>query len=282
MAGKQERQRKLARERHERRLAREAQRQANARKMAKIVGSSLAIVVIGAVVVVGVLALTHNKSTTNPLSKPITTPAVTPSATPTPTPSASPVAEPAHSCTYIPSPPAVRKVGYPPAKPDYKASYQATINTNRGAIVIDLLNSEATCTVNSFVYLAEKGFYNNTPCPRLVTAGIYVLQCGDPSGSGTGGPGYAFASENLTGATYTAGTMAMANSGTPNSNGSQFFFVFKNTPLPPSYTPFGKIVTGLNILRQIAKQGIVPPMNPAGGGHPKHEVTIQTVTIKKT
>jgi peptidyl-prolyl cis-trans isomerase B (cyclophilin B) len=280
VAGKQERQRKLARERHERRLAREAQRQANARKTAKIVGSSLAIVVIGAVVVVGVIALTNNKSTTKPLSNPITTPAVTPSATPTPT--ATPVAEPAHSCTYIPGAPAVRKVGYPPAKPDYKASYQATINTNRGAIVIDLLNSKATCTVNSFVYLAEKGFYNNTPCPRLVTSGIFVLQCGDPTGTGTGGPGYAFASENLTGATYTPGTMAMANSGTPDSNGSQFFFVFKNTPLPPSYTPFGKIVAGLNILQQIAKQGIVPPMNPAGGGHPKHVVNIQTVTIKKT
>lgn len=280
MAGKQERQRKLARERHERRLTREAQRQANARKTAKIVGSSLAIVVIGAVVVVGVIALTNNKSTTKPLSNPITTPAVTPSATPTPT--ATPVAEPAHSCTYIPGAPAVRKVGYPPAKPDYKASYQATINTNRGAIVIDLLNSKATCTVNSFVYLAEKGFYNNTPCPRLVTSGIFVLQCGDPTGNGTGGPGYAFASENLTGATYTPGTMAMANSGTPDSNGSQFFFVFKNTPLPPSYTPFGKIVAGLNILQQIAKQGIVPPMNPAGGGHPKHEVNIETVTIKKT
>lgn len=279
MAGKQERQRKLARERHERRLAREAQRQANARKTAKIVGSSLAIVVIGAVVVVGVIALTNNKSTTKPLSNPITSPAVTPSATPTPTPT---VAEPAHNCTYIPSAPAVRKVGYPPAKPDYKATYQATINTNRGAIVIDLLNSKATCTVNSFVYLADKGFYNNTPCPRLVTAGIFVLQCGDPTGKGTGGPGYAFASENLTGATYTPGTMAMANSGTPDSNGSQFFLVFKNTPLSPSYTPFGKIVAGLNVLQQLAKAGIVPPMNPAGGGHPKDKVTIETVTIKKT
>ena len=285
MAGKQDRQRKLARERHERRLAREAQRQANARKMAKIVGSSLAIVVIGAVVVVGVIALTHNKSTTTPVAASTTTPAVTPSATPstTPTPSASPITEPAHSCTYIPSAPAVRKVGgYPPAKPDYKAKYQATVSTNRGAIVIDLLNSKATCTVNSFVYLADKGFYNNTPCPRLVTAGIFVLQCGDPTGKGTGGPGYAFASENLTGAKYTPGTLAMANSGTPDSNGSQFFFVFKNTPLPPSYTPFGKIVAGLNVLQQLAKAGIVPPMNPAGGGHPKDKVTIETVTIKKT
>jgi peptidyl-prolyl cis-trans isomerase B (cyclophilin B) len=280
VAGKQERQRKLARERHARRLAREAQRQANARKTAKIVGSSAAIVVIAAVVVLGIIALTRNKPTPQPVAASTTTPAVTPSATPTPT--ATQVAEPAHSCTYIPSPPAARKVGSPPAAPDYKATYQATINTNRGAIVIDLLNSKATCTVNSFVFLAEKGFYNSTPCPRLVTTGIFVLQCGDPTGSGSGGPGYEFGSENLTGATYPASTVAMANTGAPNSNGSQFFLVFKNTPLPPSYTPFGKIVAGLNVLQDLAKAGIVKPFNPAGGGHPKDKVTIESVTIKKT
>jgi peptidyl-prolyl cis-trans isomerase B (cyclophilin B) len=281
VAGKQERQRKLARERHQRRLTREAQRQANARKTAKIVGSSTAIVAIAAVVVVGVLALTHNKSNAKPAAAATTTPAVTPSATPTPT--ATPVAEPAHSCTYLPAAPAVRKVGgYPPSKPDYKATYQATINTNLGAIVIDLLNSKATCTVNSFVFLADKGFYNNSPCPRLVTSGIFVLQCGDPTGKGTGGPGYEYASENLTGATYPAATVAMANTGAPDSNGSQFFLVYKNTPLPPSYTPFGTIVAGLNVLQDLAKAGIVPPLNPAGGGHPKDKVTIESVTIKKT
>ena len=279
MAGKQERQRKLARERHQRRLTREAERQANARKMAKIAVSSVAIVIIGAVVVVGLIALTHK-----PAVKAITAPAKKPKATPsaTPTPTATPVAEPAHSCTYTPSGQPARKVGYPPTTPDYKASYRATVNTNRGPIVIDLLNSKATCTVNSFVFLAKQGFYNNTPCPRLVTSGIYVLQCGDPTGKGTGGPGYEFASENLAGATYTAGTLAMANSGTPDSNGSQFFFVFKDTSLPPSYTPFGKIVSGLSILQQLSKAGIVPPMNPAGGGHPKDKVTIETVTINKT
>lgn len=285
MAGKQERQRKLARERHERRIAREAERQANARKMAKVVGSGTAIVLIGAAVVIGVIALTHNKSTAKPISAPITaTPSTTPSKTPStsPTPTASTAAEPAHSCSYAPEPPAARKVGFPPTKPDYKATFQATINTNRGAIVINLLNSKATCTVNSFVFLAEHGYFNNTPCPRLVTAGIFVLQCGDPTGTGSGGPGYAFYSENLAGASYPASTVAMANAGSPGSNGSQFFLVFKNTPLSPSYTPFGKIVSGLSILQDLAKAGIVPPMNPAGGGHPKDKVTIESVTIKKT
>ena len=285
MAGKQERQRKLARERHERRLAQEAQRQANARKMAKIAGSSVAIIVIAAIVVVGVIALTRHNSAAKPVAAASTKPTAssTPTSTPSSTPSPTPVAEPAHQCTYLPGPKAVRQVGgVPPAKPDYKAKYQATITTNRGTIVLDLLNSKATCTVNSFVFLAEKAFYNNTPCPRLVTAGIYVLQCGDPTGSGTGGPGYEFASENLTGATYPAGTVAMANSGTPDSNGSQFFFVFQNTTLAPSYTPFAKIVSGLNVLADLAKGGIVPPMNPAGGGHPKDTTTIETVTIQKT
>jgi peptidyl-prolyl cis-trans isomerase B (cyclophilin B) len=108
-----------------------------------------------------------------------------------------------------------------------------------------------------------------------------VLQCGDPTGTGSGGPGYEFNDENLAGATYPAGTLAMANSG-PNTNGSQFFLVYKNTPLGPSYTPFGKIVGGLNVLLDIAKDGIKPPLNSAGGGHPKETVTIESVTIKKT
>jgi len=170
----------------------------------------------------------------------------------------------------------------PPAKPDLKANYQATIKTNRGDIVINLLNSRAPCTVNSFVYLASKNFYNNTPCPRLVTSGFYILQCGDPTGTGRGGPGYRFASENLAGATYPAATVAMANATAPDTNGSQFFLVYKDTPLPPNYTPFGTIVSGLNVLQSIARAGFGPPLNPAGGGLPKEKVTIESVAIKKT
>jgi peptidyl-prolyl cis-trans isomerase B (cyclophilin B) len=180
-------------------------------------------------------------------------------------------------------PPAARKVGVPPAKPDDTAKYQATIHTNRGNVVIDLLNSKATCTVNSFVYLAQKKFYNVTPCPRLSTSGgLFMLQCGDPTGTGSGGPGYEFGSENLTGATYPAGTLAMANTGAPDSNGSQFFIVYKNSSLPPSYTPFGTIVNGLNIIQNVGKRGYGPPLNSAGGGKPKESVVIESVTIKKT
>jgi cyclophilin family peptidyl-prolyl cis-trans isomerase len=173
-------------------------------------------------------------------------------------------------------------VSLPSSTPDYKATYTATINTNRGAIVIDLLNSKATCTVNSFVHLAEAAFYSNTPCFRLSTADPYMLQCGDPTGKGTGGPGYEFASENLTGASYPAGTLAMANTGEPDSNGSQFFLVYKNSPLPPDYTPFGTIVSGLNILQTVAKGGYGPPVSSAGGGAPKEKVQIESVTVKQT
>ena len=191
------------------------------------------------------------------------------------------MAEPAHHCTYTASGTAARKVSVPPSSPNYTATYQATIVTNRGSIVINLLNSKATCTVNSFVHLAEQKYFSNTKCHRLTTTGIFVLQCGDPTGTGTGGPGYAFASENLTGATYPAGTVAMANTGQPDSNGSQFFLVYKSSPLPPSYTPFGTITQGLPILNAIAKAGS-DNANAAGDGHPKENVVINNVTIKQT
>ena len=156
--------------------------------------------------------------------------------------SAATVAEPAHHCTYTKASPVARTVSFPPSTPDYTASYTATINTNLGPITVNLLNSKATCTVNSFVHLAEAGYFNNTQCHRVVTSGPYVLQCGDPyatatakltcsrtSNVGTGTPGYEFASENLTDAKYPAGTVAMANGGTATSNGSQFFIVYKDS-----------------------------------------------------
>ena len=101
-----------------------------------------------------------------------------PSASASATATAAAVAEPAHHCTYTAATPVAKKVSLPPATPDYTASYQATINTNLGKITFNLLNNKATCTVNSFVHLAEAGYFNNTQCHRLLTSGIYVLQCG--------------------------------------------------------------------------------------------------------
>ncbi|HTZ30328.1 MAG TPA: peptidylprolyl isomerase [Streptosporangiaceae bacterium] len=273
MAGKKQRQRKLAAERYERRLARRAQRDRRARRWTVAV---TAVVIVAGLSVGGVLLAGTSSGTS-------TTPKATPSASASPTPSPT-VAEPATHCVYTAAATAARKVSLPPATPDYKATYTATITTNRGAIVIDLLNSKATCTVNSFVHLAEAGFYSKSPCFRLSTADPYMLQCGDPTGKGTGGPGYEFANENLTGATYPAGTLAMANGmpDNPDSNGSQFFLVYKDSPLPADYPPFGKIVSGLNILQAVAKAGFGKPLSSAGGGAPKESVEIESVTIKQT
>jgi cyclophilin family peptidyl-prolyl cis-trans isomerase len=182
-------------------------------------------------------------------------------------------------CTYPASGKAARPVGRPPAAAT-GGSYQATITTNRGPIVADLQGTAAPCTVNSFTYLAASHFFSKTSCHRLTTSGIYVLQCGDPTGTGSGGPGYKFADENLTGARYTAGTLAMANSG-PGTNGSQFFIVYRDSTLQAKYTPFGKVVKGLGIIQNVAKAG-TDNANGNGDGHPKDQVVIESVTIKKT
>ena len=278
MAGRKERQRKLARER----LARRAERQAqHDRKVRQITISGLAALAVVAIIVGGFFIFKPSPHSAAAAAAPSPSPATVPSAAPSPSPSATvAVQEPAHQCTYTPSGTAARKVKLPASRPDFKAGYQATIATNRGDIKIKLLNSAATCTVNSFVSLAEQNYFNSTSCHRLTTKGIYVLQCGDPTGTGSGGPGYSFNDENLAGATYKTATVAMANSG-PNTNGSQFFLVYKNSPLPPSYTPFGTIDGGLNVIQQVAKAGSDNANGP-GDGHPKDKVTIERVTIEKT
>jgi peptidyl-prolyl cis-trans isomerase B (cyclophilin B) len=248
VATKKERQRQLARDAYARRQVRQAQR---IRRTRQLWATAIAVVlVLGAGT--GVAAATG-----------VFTP-------PKPFP-----------CTYIASGKAARKVSLPPKDADISATYTAAIKTNRGTVDINLLNSKAACTVNSFVSLADQGFYNNTPCPRLATTGFYILQCGDPTGTGSGGPGYGFASENLKGAKYPTGTVAMANSGTADSNGSQFFLVYKTSAFPPSYTPFGTITSGLSVLKAIAAKGD-NNSNPAGGGNPKEKVQIERVTISKT
>jgi peptidyl-prolyl cis-trans isomerase B (cyclophilin B) len=184
------------------------------------------------------------------------------------------------TCSYTPSGTAARTVdGIPPTTGVRNTGTQTvTFETTRGTITATLLTSKAPCTVNSLAFLAQQGFYDNTPCPRVVNSGIFVLQCGDPSGTTSGGPGYTFADENLTGATYPAGTLAMANSGGGASNGSQFFMVFKDTQLPPSYTPFGTITSGLDVLKKVAAAGD-DGSNQAGGGKPKMSISLKKVTV---
>ena len=281
MAGSRERQRQRARERHERQREERRQRQSQLRKRLSI--GAVVVLVLG--LVAGLSLVFVGGSTPAAKSKPKAT------ASASATSSAAAVAEPAHHCTYTSN--GSGKPSLPTASPDYNASYTAAINTNLGKIGISLLNSKATCTVNSFAHLAATNFFNNTQCWRVSnSSGLYLLQCGDPNATsksklscssstlGSGGPGYQFADENLTGATYPAGTVAMAN-GAANTNGSQFFLVFKNTTLPASYTPFGKITSGLDILQNVAKAGTSCTIQ-AGGGVPKEKVIINSVTVKKS
>ena len=279
MAGTKERQRKLARERYARQQARRSQHAHRVRRLSIIVGVCVAVVALGA----GSYVAFAGGGSKTPAAAATPTPAPTSSATPTPSASPTPstVAEPATHCVYLPSGTPARKVGIPPVKPRYKGkAYLATVKTNRGTIVLDLFNDKATCTVNSFLYLASKKYFNNTPCHRLTTSGIYVLQCGDPTGTGSGGPGYKFANENTAGAQYVQGSLAMANAG-PGTNGSQFFLVYRNsTTLPANYSLFGKIVSGLGIIQNVAKAGS-DNANGTGDGHPKEKVTIESVTFTK-
>lgn len=194
-------------------------------------------------------------------------------------------------CTYVPSGDAVKKADLPPSNPRSGAPAKVTIRTDRGDIPVTLDADKAPCTVNSFLSLADQGFFDRTRCHRLVTGGLNVLQCGDPSGTGAGGPGYEFKDEllrqdprlqpclgqvdpqtNRQVCTYSAGTVAMANSG-PDTNGSQFFLVYADSPLPAAYTVFGRMsAAGLKVVRGVAQHG-----NAADGVAPKQSVTIDSV-----
>jgi peptidyl-prolyl cis-trans isomerase B (cyclophilin B) len=165
-----------------------------------------------------------------------------------------------------------------PALQDRGPSPLLTLGTNCGDIVIETFPSAAPLTVNSALFLAEEGYLDGTQCHRLTTAGIFVLQCGDPTGTGTGGPGYQLPDENLPadGATnYPAGTVAMANAG-PGTSGSQFFIVYDDTTLPPGYTIWGTVVQGLDVVRDLAAQG-----TSDGGpdGSPAQPIVIESAYV---
>jgi len=155
-----------------------------------------------------------------------------------------------------------------------------TLVTNCGNIVIAADGKDAPVTVQVMQALATAGYFNNSLCHRLTTAGLYVLQCGDPTASGSGGPAFTYGNENLPAAAannYPAGIVAMANTGQPNSNGSQFFLVYQNTTLAPGYTRWGTIIKGLNIVQAIATQGV------AGGGSdgtPAEKIAIESVSVR--
>ncbi|MEU6218034.1 peptidylprolyl isomerase [Streptomyces sp. NPDC047022] len=171
---------------------------------------------------------------------------------------------------------------------DKSAKYTMKLSTTCGDIDFEMKTAAAPHTVNSFDFLAGQGFFDHTKCHRLTDQGIYVLQCGDPKGTGMGGPGYTIPDENLKdkslkGNVYPAGTVAMANIGKPHTGGSQFFLVYQDSQLPPMYTPFGTISDdGMKVLKKIAAQGAQPQDPTTGNTAPKANVVINKATVTKS
>ena len=177
-----------------------------------------------------------------------------------------------------------KATGHPPKdvapaqKLPRKIARTFTFETNCGDIVVTTVGAKAPITITQLATLARGGYFNKSLCHRLTTQGLYVLQCGDPTATGTGGPSFTYGDENLPAATlnnYPAGTVAMANSG-PGTNGSQFFLVFADTTLGANYTIWGTITQGLDIVKAIAKAGV-----KGGGadGTPKQTIAIERVTV---
>jgi peptidyl-prolyl cis-trans isomerase B (cyclophilin B) len=262
----EQRRRQLAREK----FLRQQQRRTEARRKAKVRNSVIASVL--GVVLVGSLAL----YTTGTLKDDKDDKA---SVSSEPTPSA-----PKDPCDK-PAPGKVKTQTWkkePAVTIDKSAKHTMKLATTCGDIDIALNASAAPHTVNSFSFLAGKGYFDHTKCHRLTTQNIYVLQCGDPTGSGSGGPGYTIPDENLKdkslkGGVYPAGTVAMANTGQPHSGGSQFFLVYQDSQLPPSYTPFGTVSeAGMAVLKKIAAAG---ENTGAGDGAPNATVVIDKATV---
>jgi peptidyl-prolyl cis-trans isomerase B (cyclophilin B) len=151
--------------------------------------------------------------------------------------------------------------------------------TNCGDVVVEADGKSAPITVTALSALAAGGFFDKTLCHRLTTENIFVLQCGDPTATGLGGPNFTYRDENLPTAeenNYPAGVVAMANSG-QNTNGSQFFIVYEDTSLPPSYTIWGKVTKGLEIVQMVAKSGV---LDGKKDGSPKQKIGIEKVKVR--
>jgi peptidyl-prolyl cis-trans isomerase B (cyclophilin B) len=242
--------------RNEKRLAALAQREKDSRRNKQVVGVVLAMVVV----IGGFVALTMSL---NKDSKPSasTQPTIAKSSTATSAGLATAVA----GCGAPPPVPTDhRSATLPDKKTAAGKTFIATVTTNCGAITMELNGTKAPQTVASFLGLAKSGYWADSPCHRLTTAsdGIFVLQCGDPTGTGSGTPGYGFGVENPPAdSIYPAGTLAMARTTDPKSNGGQFFIVYKQTKIPDTtgYSIFGKITSGMDIVDKIAAAGAHKP-----------------------
>jgi len=191
------------------------------------------------------------------------------------------------ACTYAPDEsgnPSLTDVGTPPTPEATPTEGTSTLlmSTTQGDLTLTLDRATAPCAAASFTYLAEQKFFDGSPCHREVNQPTFgVLQCGDPTGTGSGGPSYKFAEEVTPETTYPRGTIAMAKSAAPASTGSQFFLCFTDTELTPDYTAVGTVdEAGLAVLDQIAAAGNDGSFEPSpGGGAPSVPVTINSLTV---
>ncbi|GHF39298.1 peptidyl-prolyl cis-trans isomerase [Streptomyces mashuensis] len=276
MVTNEQRRRQLAREKFERQQQRREAARRKARRRNAVIAAGVAVVLAAGATAYATGALTGgDKKEKAADAAPDGLP--TPSA---PSKGPDPCAKPA------PGSPSDKQWKSEPAMTvDKSASYAMELKTTCGAIDIKLDAANAPHTVNSFDFLAKEGFFDHSKCHRLTTAGIFVLQCGDPKGTGTGGPGYKIPDENLKderlkGNVYPAGTIAMANTGQPGTGGSQFFLVYQDSPLPPTYTPFGTIgADGMKVLKKIADAG---EQSGAGDGAPNATVVIDKATVTRS
>ncbi len=182
-------------------------------------------------------------------------------------------------CEYVPDGTG-GDVELPPATPATAGEVGVTIGTTIGEFHLTLDGDRTPCTTNSIVSLVEQGFYDDTTCHRMtISQGFQVLQCGDPTGTGSGGPGYTIPAEYDGTETYPAGTLAMARAADPNSGGSQFFICFGDTALSPEYTVFGTVDQDtVDAIAEAAEAGVTPVMGPEDGT-PKTDITFDTATV---
>nr|WSW70341.1 peptidylprolyl isomerase [Streptomyces sp. NBC_00995] len=265
MVSSDQRRRQLAREKFERQQQRREDARRRTRRLTVVIASAVAVVaVIGGATYFATSGDDDDKN-----DKADAAASQSPSAQPSPSASEKSAPEPA-------------------MKIDKKSKYTMSLKTSQGDIAFEMDAAKTPHTTNSFKSLADKKFFDGTKCHRLTTDGIFVLQCGDPKGDGTGGPGYTIPDENLTAlgkagaegtVTYPAGTVAMANTGQAHTGGSQFFLVYKDSKLPPTYTPFGTMdKDSLAAVQAIGKAGVT-----GGGadGAPSKAVNISKAAVDK-
>jgi peptidyl-prolyl cis-trans isomerase B (cyclophilin B) len=262
-----EQERARARRRQQKLDAREAQRAKEAARNRQV-----AVVVVAVLVVVALFVFLASKVGGNPAASPAASSAPTTAAT---------AAKTVPGCSPAPAAPkSVTSMKLPDKATTAGKTFEAVITTNCGDITLDLDGAKAPQTVASFVALAKGGYWADSPCHRLTTSGIYVLQCGDPLGGTGPGPGYTFGIENAPAdGAYPKGTIAMARTSDPNSNGSQFFLVYKDTALPTEgggYSIFGTVTAGMDIVEKIAAAGV---SGGAGDGAPAAPISILKVAV---